>query len=186
MTLPELHQKLQHLESQKINLDNEIIQTKREIEKLSPFSKEQKIELFKSLFIGRRDVFAKYWISSDGLKKGYSPCSYTFKGHDYIPISNEIIQQHLEGKIRLGTYVVVNQTFVKFLVIDLDKASFIEDSRAINKISLSLGLKPLIELSKSGNGIHIWYFFELPIKNIRKLYIGFSYKYSIKCNQNKF
>ena len=69
MTLPELHQKLQHLESQKINLDNEIIQTKREIEKLSPFSKEQKIELFKSLFIGRRDVFAKYWISSDGLKK---------------------------------------------------------------------------------------------------------------------
>ena len=40
MTLPELRQKLQHLEFQKINLDNEIIQTKREIEKLSPFSKE--------------------------------------------------------------------------------------------------------------------------------------------------
>ena len=62
MTLPELRQKLQHLESQKINLDNEILQTKREIEKLSPFSKEQKIELFKSLFIGRSDVFAKYWV----------------------------------------------------------------------------------------------------------------------------
>ena len=70
MTLSELRQKLQYLESQKINLDNEIIQTKREIEKLSPFSKEQKIELFKSLFIGRSDVFAKYWISKDGLKKG--------------------------------------------------------------------------------------------------------------------
>ena len=69
MTLPELRQKLEHLEFQKINLDNEILQTKREIEKLSPFSKEQKIELFKSLFIGRYDVFAKYWISSDGLKK---------------------------------------------------------------------------------------------------------------------
>ncbi len=164
MTLPELHQKLQHLESQKINLDNEIIQTKREIEKLSPFSKEQKIELFKSLFIGRRDVFAKYWISSDGLKKGYSPTTYTFKGNDYIPISNQIIQQHLQGKIRLGTYVIVNQTMAKFLVIDLDKASFIEDSRAINKISLSLGLKPLIELSKSGNRIHIWYFFDPPIR----------------------
>ena len=171
MTLQELRQKLQHLESQKINLDNDILQTKREIEKLSPFSKEQKIELFKSLFIGRSDVFAKYWISKDGLKKGYSPSTYTFKGNDYIPISNDFIQQHLEGKIRLGTYVVVNQTMAKFLVIDLDKASFIEDSRAINKISLSLGLKPLIELSKSGNGIHIWYFFELPIKakDARKL-----------------
>lgn len=51
MTLPELRQKLEHLEFQKINLDNEILQTKREIEKLSPFSKEQNIELFKSLFI---------------------------------------------------------------------------------------------------------------------------------------
>ena len=51
MTLLELRQKLQHLEYQKINLDNEILQTKREIEKLSPFSKEQNIELFKSLFI---------------------------------------------------------------------------------------------------------------------------------------
>lgn len=69
MTLFELREKLQHLESQRINLDNEILKTKRELEKLSPFSKEQKIELFKSLFIGRYDVFAKYWISSDGLKK---------------------------------------------------------------------------------------------------------------------
>ena len=95
MNLFELREKLKYLESERINLDNEILKTKREIEKLSPFSKEQKIELFKSLFIGRYDVFAKYWISSDGLKKGYSPTTYTFKGNDYIPISNQIIQQHL-------------------------------------------------------------------------------------------
>jgi predicted RNase H-like nuclease (RuvC/YqgF family) len=41
MTIQELRKKLQHLESQKINLDNEILQTKREIEKLSPFSKNK-------------------------------------------------------------------------------------------------------------------------------------------------
>lgn len=171
MILSELHQKLQYLESQRTQLENEILETKKQIEQLSPFTKEQKIELFKSLFIGRSDVFAKYWVSRDGLKKGYSPATYTFKGSDYIPVSNEIIQQHLEGKIRLGTYVVVNQTMAKFLVIDLDKASFTEDARAIKQISSSLGLKPLFELSKSGNGIHIWYFFELPIKakDARKL-----------------
>ena len=45
MNLFELREKLQHLESQKINLDNEILKTKREIEKLSPFSKEQKIDV---------------------------------------------------------------------------------------------------------------------------------------------
>ena len=52
MNLFELREKLKYLESERINLDNEILKTKREIEKLSPFSKEQKIELFKSLFIG--------------------------------------------------------------------------------------------------------------------------------------
>jgi len=59
----------------------------------------------------------------------------------------------------------------KFLVIDLDKASFMEDVRAIKQISSTLGLKPLFELLKSGNGIHIWYFFELPTKakDARKL-----------------
>ena len=60
MTLLELRQKLQLLESQKINLDNEILQTKREIEKLSPFLKEQKIELFKSLFIDRTFKIRKW------------------------------------------------------------------------------------------------------------------------------
>ncbi len=143
MNLQKLQQKLYDLESQKLQLENEILETKKQIENLSSFTKKQKIELFKSLFIGRSDVFAKYWISRDGLKKGYSPATYTFKGSDYIPVSNEIIQQHLEGKIRLGTYVVVNQTMAKFLVIDLDKASFIEDARAIKQISSSLGLNPL-------------------------------------------
>ena len=34
MTLFELREKLQHLESQKINLDNEILKTKREIKNM--------------------------------------------------------------------------------------------------------------------------------------------------------
>lgn len=164
MNLHELYQKLQSLESEKQSIELELLQTKKLIEQLSPFSKEQKIELFKSLFIGRSDVFAKYWMSKDGLKKGYAPATYSFKGDDYIPVSNEIIQQHLEGKMRIGTYAILNQTMAKFLAIDLDKASFIEDARAIKTISEHLGLKPLFEISKSGNGIHIWYFFETPIK----------------------
>jgi len=160
MHLNELYSKLNLLESHKRSIENEILETKKIIEKLSPFSKQQKIALFKSLFVAREDVYPTYWISKDGTKKGYSPATFTFRGQDYIPISNNIIQKHLEGKIRLGTYAVINQTMAKFLVIDLDKASFIEDTRAINKICNELNIIPLIELSKSGNGIHIWFFFE--------------------------
>jgi len=171
MQLNELYLKLNLLESQKQSIEKEILETKRIIEKLSPFSKQQKISLFKSLFIAREDVYPAYWISKDGTKKGYSPATYTFRGKDYIPISDSIIQKHLEGKIRLGTYAVINQTMAKFLIIDLDKASFIEDTRAINKICHELNITPLIELSKSGNGIHIWFFFETLVhaSSVRKL-----------------
>jgi len=157
MHLQQLYLKLNQLESQKLQIENEILQTKKQIDNLSPFSKQDKINLFKSLFIGRVDVHAKYWISKDGTKKGYSPVSYTFRGKDYIPINDRVIQNHLEGKIRLGTYAVINQTMAKFLVIDLDKKSFIEDTRAIKQICDELKLTPYIELSKSGNGIHIWF-----------------------------
>jgi len=171
MRLNELYSKLNSLESQKLTIEKEICETKQVIEKLSPFSKEQKISLFRSLFIAREDVYPKYWISKDGTKKGYSPVAYTFRGQDYIPISNNIIQHHLEGKIRLGTYAVINQTMAKFLVIDLDKASFIEDTRAINQICKELNIVPLIELSKSGKGIHIWFFFDglVLASSVRKL-----------------
>ena len=107
MELNELYSKLNFLESQKQSIEQEILETKKTIrvtealpatvEKLSQFSKQQKIILFKSLFIAREDVYPKYWVSKDGIKKGYSPVSYSFRGQDYVPINNNIIQHHLEG-----------------------------------------------------------------------------------------
>ncbi|HIP26285.1 MAG TPA: helicase, partial [Flavobacteriaceae bacterium] len=123
MQQKELYQKLQTLEQQKQKIETEIYQLKQTIEKLSPFTKTQKIQLFKSLFIVRDDVYATHWVSRDGNKKGYAPATYTFRGSDYIPINDEIIQRHLEGKIRLGSYAITSQVMSKFLVIDLDKAS---------------------------------------------------------------
>lgn len=166
MKLQELYNQLNHLESKKRSIQNEILKIKKQIEHLSPFTKEQKITLYKSLFIGREDVYASFWVSKDGTKKGYSPATYTFRGKDYIPINNTVIQKHLEGKIRLGTYAVINQMMAKFLVIDLDKKSFIEDTRAIKMVCDELDINPIIELSKSGNGIHIWFFFKEQVRAV--------------------
>ena len=59
----------------------------------------------------------------------------------------------------------------KFLVLDLDKQSFIDDARAIKTICDELQLTPLFEISKSGNGIHIWFFYETLVRasDARKL-----------------
>ena len=155
----QLYQKLVRLEEQKFVIEREIIAVKQEIEKQSPFSKADKIALFRQLFIGNELVYAKHWVSKDGLKKGYAPVSKTFRGSDYIPVNDFVIQQHLEGKIRMGTYAVKNQSMCSFLAIDLDKSSFINDARAIHEVCKSMDITPYFELSKSGNGIHVWFFF---------------------------
>ncbi len=150
---------LNDLESQKRSIESQILEIKRELEKYSTLTKEGKITLFRSLFVGRDDVYATYWISGDGLKKGYFPKTATFQGSDYLPLTNAVIQSHLEGKIRIGTYAVKDQSFCSFLAIDLDKSSFLNDARAINTVCQEMNLSPSYEISKSGNGIHIWFFF---------------------------
>ncbi|BAF71543.1 type III restriction enzyme, res subunit [Sulfurovum sp. NBC37-1] len=159
MQLEQLYKQLAMFEKQKSDIENNIIAIKKEIERLSPFSKSDKIKLFRKLFIGNELVYAKHWISKDGLKKGYSPVSKTFKGTDYIPVNDHVIQQHLEGKVRMGTYAVKNQTLCSFLAIDLDKSSFVADARAIHTVCNAMDINAYFELSKSGNGIHIWFFF---------------------------
>lgn len=159
MSLQELRSRLSDLESQKRSIEAQILEIKRELEKYSTLTKEGKITLFRSLFVGRDDVYATYWISGDGLKKGYFPKTATFQGNDYLPLTDTVIQSHLEGKVRIGTYAVKDQSFCSFLAIDLDKSSFLNDARAINTVCLEMGISPSFEISKSGNGLHIWFFF---------------------------
>lgn len=164
MTQQKLLSQLNDLESQKRSIEAQILQIKRELEKHSALSKEDKIALYRSLFVGREDVYATYWISGDGLKKGYFPKTATFQGNDYLPLTDAVIQSHLEGKVRIGTYAVKDQSFCSFLAIDLDKSSFLSDARAINIVCLDMGISASFEISKSGNGIHIWFFFS---QNVR-------------------
>lgn len=164
MNLQELRAQLSVLESQKLSIEAQILQIKRELEQHSALTKEDKIALYRSLFVGREDVYATYWISGDGLKKGYFPKTATFQGNDYLPLTDAVIQSHLEGKVRIGTYAVKDQSFCSFLAIDLDKSSFLNDARAINTVCLDMGISPSFEISKSGNGLHIWFFFS---QNVR-------------------
>ncbi len=160
----QLYQRLADLEVQKSAIEKEITSIKREIEKRSPFSKTDKIALFRKLFIGNERAYAKHWVSKDGLKKGYAPVTKTFRGSDYIPVNDYVVQQHLEGKIRIGSYAVKNQSMCSFLAIDLDKSSFVTDARAIYEVSKTMGIAPYFELSKSGNGIHVWFFFSEDVR----------------------
>ncbi len=136
------------------------------------------IEIFKSLFKGREDVFAVRW--ENGNKSGYMPAvmydpyfqrTHRVKGNSedktYISLTNQQIEKHLEGEQLIGIYPLLKDNTTWFLVADFDKDKWIEECRAFMTASSKQGIPTYLERSRSGNGGHVWIFFEQPYPAIR-------------------
>lgn len=155
-----IHQRLNELLKQKQLIEEEIASLQQTLEKSKKeFSKDEKIELFKSLFVGRTDRYAKKWTSKDQQSEHFFAVTQTFKGEDYLPLSNEAIEAHLRGIEQLATYPILESNLSKYAVLKIVK----ED---ISKIQISLNfykLKGYFECSSS-NDYHVWLFFSSPIE----------------------
>jgi hypothetical protein len=100
----------------------------------STLSSTAKITLFRSLFRGREDVYPKLWISKNGDRKGYMPaCAndgiYSLCGkrkfprikcgdcnnQAYLPVSDDVIRDHLQGKQTIGVYPLLPDDTCRFL-----------------------------------------------------------------------
>jgi hypothetical protein len=156
-------------------------------EKTTKFSTEQKLEVFRSLFRGREDVYAVRWESPNG-RYGYSPASKrdwsaynAAKPEDrqrvdketrtYLPLTNEAIHDHLAGKQTIGVYPLLPDETCWFLAADFDKDTWQEDATAFLESCSSLGVPAALERSRSGKGGHVWVFFDQPVPAVlaRKL-----------------
>ena len=151
----------------------------------SPLS--EKVRLFRSLFRGREDVFAKLWWSQKSQRAGYSPvCRHewnpawcdkprvkcgTCPNQDYTPVTDEVIQDHLEGRHTIGIYPVLSDETCCLLAADFDKQSWMEDAAAFLETCRQMDIPAVIERSRSGNGAHVWIFFSeaVPASAARKL-----------------
>ncbi|MBD3831349.1 MAG: helicase, partial [Arcobacter sp.] len=114
-----LEKRLEELYIQKNKIDEEIESLKEQIKEKQAlkikktFTKDEKIELFKSLFIARFDIYAKKWVSRDGLKQGFFPVTKTFQGEDYLPLTNYEIEEHLRGNLFLASYCINQKNMSK-------------------------------------------------------------------------
>lgn len=139
----------------------------------------EKVALFRSLFRGREDVYARRWESPDG-RVGYSPRTerdwkayYAAKPDDRkrvdkdtrknIPLDDEAIHAHLSGKQTLGVYPLLLDDTCWFLAADFDKKTWKEDAAAFRETCNTLDVPASVECSRSGKGAHIWIFFERPV-----------------------
>ncbi|WP_340110977.1 TOTE conflict system archaeo-eukaryotic primase domain-containing protein [Maribellus mangrovi] len=146
----------------------------------------QYIELFKTHFRGRNDLYAVRW-EKDG-KSGYMPAykvdwsNYQkhkaqggtfkdFKDKEYLPFDDLAIENHLSGKETCGIYPLLEDNTSFFIAVDFDKANWKEIILRLHKTCSDLNLPSYIEKSRSGNGGHLWIFFEeaFPAEQSRKI-----------------
>lgn len=154
---------------------------------------EMKIALFRSLFRGRPDVYPQRFESRKTGKSGYQPaCGNEWvrgvcekpkircmdcANSRFFPVTDDVIRWHLSGKdgngkaFVMGVYPMLQDETCFFLAADFDKANWTEDVKAVLKCCQSLNLPAYLERSRSGNGGHIWIFFEqaIPASLARRL-----------------
>jgi len=138
-----------------------------------------KIALFRSLFKGREDVYVKRFESKKTKNSGYSPvCRNEWvRGicekprtkcggctqRSFEPVTDDVIRNHLTGSIVMGVYPLLTDETCHFLAIDFDKEMWQEDVQAFMDTCRLEGIPASLERSRSGNGAHIWIFFDKPI-----------------------
>ncbi|MFD1037083.1 DEAD/DEAH box helicase family protein [Virgibacillus byunsanensis] len=138
-----------------------------------------RIELFRDLFKGREDVFAVRWKSKKG-KSGYSPAYECKKptikcancpNKKFTSITDQVIYDHLSGKKSIGLYPMLKDGTCYFLAVDFDKKNWKNDATAFIDVCKELDVPASIEISRSGDGCHVWIFFQdaIPAKLARKL-----------------
>jgi superfamily II DNA or RNA helicase len=149
---------------------------------------EEKIKLFRSLFKGREDAFPRRFENTKTGKSGYAPvcrnewvagicqkpkiacqdCNF----RAFVPVSDEIIRDHLKGNdpndragrdFTIGVYPLLIDEACWFLAVDFDKSTWAKDAKAFLDTCVSYQVPAAFERSRSGNGGHVWIFFEAPV-----------------------
>ena len=161
------------------------------------FTLQEKVAIFQNLFQGRDDVFAKRWYSSTTQKSGYQPvCQREWNrefcdkrkykcadcpSRQFAPLTYNDYFNHLAGKDTwgrdvIGLYPIRKDNTCCFLCTDFDDKScehgYKNDVLAFVNVCKTWNVPCFIERSRSGNGAHVWIFFDAPIAAFKARKLG--------------
>lgn len=140
-------------------------------------SPEAKLELFRELFAGRQDVYALRWTGAKSGKSGWSPAERDSFGarerpqdeREFLPLTDEVLTRHLARtapgarQVHIGLYPMLSDDTCRLLVCDFDDAEWQADAVAFHAACAGAGVPAALEVSRSGQGAHVWLFFTGPV-----------------------
>jgi len=161
-------------------------------DQLSP---EAKVDLFRSLFRGRPDIFPRRWENARTGRSGYAPaCSSEWvagvcgkKGRSgavrssavcgncrtraFLPVTHAELLGHLQGKQVMGVHPLLEDETCWLLAVDFDGEGWQDDVAAFRETCRTEGIEAAIERSRSGQGAHAWFFFAkaVPARSARQM-----------------
>lgn len=154
-------------------------------------SLDEKVALVMSLFRGRTDVYAEGYVGKStkpGKMSYWPPCRMRWvhgvcprltdrkarcrgcKHVSYFPLTHEVVKAHCtgqrdkKGRIQAVGIYVVDGDVCYLLAADFDGPGWQDAAAAFRDACRKHGLSPAVERSRSGNGAHVWVFFDGPVK----------------------
>jgi hypothetical protein len=77
----------------------------------------------------------------------------------YLPLTPEVIGEHLRGDVHIGLYPLADDDTCWWVAADFDKEAAMLDALAYMKAARSYRIPAALEVSQSGRGAHVWIFF---------------------------
>ena len=154
-----------------------------------PVTTQEKVALFGNLFRGRNDVHAVRWESKQG-RHGYAlACDNEWRqdvclkpkvkcgecrNQAFQPLDHLALYEHLSGQRTVGLYPLLPDESTWLLALDFDKSDWRQAVTAFRNACEAWEIPCSVERSRSGDGAHVWLFFEQPIAAAMARRLGFA------------
>ncbi len=187
-----IDERLAELEREKqqlLALRKELQESKPTLRASAALTPEQKIAIFRGLFRGRTDIYAYRWQNKQG-RSGYSvACDNEWvqdicnkprikcqdcNHRQFSELNDQVFYRHLAGQQVVGLYPLLHDNTCYLLAADFDKGSWQDEVKAMSSACTQHGVPHAVEISRSGNGAHLWIFFDekTPANEARLLGLG--------------